>query len=295
MIIYNKKTFPNILLWSGIILVIIFISSFSNIAIAICNKESHRLNQQITALNNLTDSFAVHFNKASSYISARCFNDAHDEMEIYFSAIQNEPIEQSKKDLLINNGKALLQYIEVMQKLESGQREVAIKDLFNILDNRLSTTVMWHTTLTLSEILLKNSTTEQWKHIEKKLMSLNQRDRFWQADRFISLKKVQQGEGGTAINALRDKLSNTLPLQRAYELQAVLIDVFVADQQMLTARVYCMKTNRAIGENLLDQDLRLIYLKACQLAWNAAPADDPLALKISQAFDRAVSEYEKQL
>ncbi|MGU3413938.1 hypothetical protein ACLBW0_09205 [Enterobacteriaceae bacterium C34A] len=275
-------------------LAFLLFSSFLHAALPVCNKYSHRLNQQIMALDSQPESAAVHFSKATSYISAGCYKDADNELVINLAMGQDEPDKAALKNQLINNAKALKHYVELMQTLESGQREEVIAGLFDLMGNNLSTAVMWYTTMSLSELLLENSTPEQWQKIESKLRSLNRNDRFWQADRYIGLKLVQQGKADLAINQLRDKLSETQTLQRGYERQAVLTEILVADNRMLNARVFCMETNRAVGENLLDSDLRLIYLKSCQKAWKAAPDDDPNARYISRIFDRAVIEYIKQ-
>ncbi|MEL4870948.1 hypothetical protein AAEU41_19195 [Pantoea agglomerans] len=276
-------------------LAILLFPPFSFATLSVCNRDSHRLNQHIMALDKLQDSTTQHFNKATLYIAAGCFKDADNELAINLDTVQDEPVKADLKNQLMNNAKALKRYTEIMQTLESGQRDQVITSLFELLDTNLSTAVMWYTTMSLSDLLLENSTPEQWQRIEAKLQSLNKNDKFWQADRFISLKLVQQGKADLAITQLGGKLNETQTLQRGYERQAVLVDILVADQRMLNARLFCMETNRAIGENLLDPDLRLIYLKACQKAWDSAPADDREAKKISLIFDRAVSEYENQL
>ena len=264
---------------------------------AACKNDSKVLARTLAQSTGSSLNSGARFFRASAYIAAGCFDKALSELDLSDQALASE--KRSQSDFLVRkrSGEALRAYVGALKLLETGQRSAGVERLLGLMDSSRSTDVMWRTTMTLGELLTERSTAQEWARFDQSLAQLASSEaKFWQVDLFRRLKEVREGRAEVALAALDTEFRQELPTQRFLSLQAVVVDVLVADKRYLNARVYCSWTDDKVGEGLIDLEQRLRYLRACRTAWKAAPnGPNDVAGRAARVFDAAVKAFEEEL
>ncbi len=266
-------------------------------ASAACRSTSKVLTWTLAQATGSSLNSGARFFRANAYIGAGCLDKALSELDLSDQALATEKFSQSDFLLRKRSSEALRAYVGALKLLEIGQRGAAVEQLFGLMDSSRSTDVMWRTTMTLGELLTEQSTARDWARFDESLGQLSSSEaKFWQVDLFRRLKEVRDGRANVALAALDTELRKELPAQRFLSLQAVVVDVLVADKRYLNARVYCNWTDEKVGEGLIDLEQRLRYLRACRTAWNEAPnGPNDVAGRAARVFDAAVRAFEDNL
>jgi hypothetical protein len=266
-------------------------------ASAACRSASKVLARTLAQATGSSLNSGARFFRANAYIGAGCLDNALAELDLSDQALATEKFSQNDFLLRKRSSEALRAYVGALKLLESGQRSDAVEKLFELMDSSRSTDVMWRTTMTLGELLTERSTAQDWARFDESLALLSSSEaKFWQVDLFRRLKEVRDGRADAALAALDAELRKELPSQRFLSLQVVVVDVLVADKRYLNARVYCNWMDNEIGEELIDVEQRLRYLRACRTAWNEAPSGSSgVAGRAARVFDAAVRAFEDEL
>ena len=265
---------------------------------AACRSESRVLAMNLGQTARSPMNSGIRFTRAGYYLDAGCLRQARAELDLSNAALSREGLDKSDMRTRQRAQDALRSYVDALQLLEDGRRQAAVEKMLGLLDTSRSTDVMWKVTTKLGDLLVLQSTPEEWERFSQSLNQLNSSEaKFWQVDLFRRLKDVRDGRGQSAISALGEELSQELPIQRSLSLKVILAEVLVADGRYANARVQCSFVDEDVGEGLLDIELRLRYLRACSIAWNRAPAgaDSEVSSRAQRIFDAAIAKFEDQL
>ncbi|ANN68146.1 hypothetical protein BAU06_19230 [Bordetella bronchialis] len=267
-------------------------------AISGCRPDSFALKQALGTSSIAPQNSSSRFFRASAYAAAGCLDKALAELDLSRAALKDEGADKPLFKTKERNTRALYSYIRALQRIDNGERQAAITELLDLLEQNRSTEVMWRTTMKLGELLgSAKEDSAAWDRFDSILATLTAESfESWQLDLFRGLNAIRLGKGAAAIDGINKRLSQDLPEYRHYSLQVVLIELLVADGRFENARVYCNWSGTSIGAYLIVLEQRFRYLKACRTAWGKAislPGDR--ASRATRVFDEAILSIEPDL
>jgi hypothetical protein len=261
-------------------------SSFIAVSAAAACTLPPQVAQQMRFSAGLPEGLAL-YNRGLTYYEFRCYTEASAELEravTVLSAIAKPGLRQTE---WLDLSRAALALSRAHARLAS-DRPAAIEQILTVADRTAESLVKVMATMALVRLLDANA--PQWSRVEQQLNLLAEQG-YWQATKVIAHRKLARGEPAAAY--VQQRLARADRTDTAHGLRIVLADIWRASGRTLEAWLLIRKNDKAAGEEILDGELRLEFLRVAKAVAQArAKAGDAEAARCIPIYDAALREAE---
>lgn len=224
------------------------------------------------------------YSRGLIYLDAGCLDDAERELRTAEQVLGGETNPGVHRKELRGLAKAALDFVGAQRSIQRGERQAAVTALFALFQGYPASVVTLRAVLALSSLLPAGA--PQWKDLEQDLETLANLGH-WQARKALVDRQIASGQAAAAAASLERRLRDSENLQEAHAIRILLAEAYGASGRAPEAWLLIRHEDRAGGEEILDWQLRIEFLRvAAGIAGARAAQGDPEAA-VAQALYRA--------
>lgn len=239
------------------------------------------------------------FQIGDAYLDAGCFADAKRwllkaKAEVEREPESNEPARGARRTTI----EGCLALVDARERWVQGDNVGAKSELIGLVRTYTQERVQVRSVITLAELIESQPDPVAWQQIQPALEGFLTRPFLaWSASRaLVNHFMLTQGIPA-AIDYVRMIQSRSLPMQVALQLKVRLGQCLNLAGRSAEARILVGSLEREIGDELLDPNARVEFLRLGAEVWRkrADTASDPDAANRAGIYEAALKEAESQL
>jgi hypothetical protein len=229
------------------------------------------------------------YNEGLLFLDNRCFDESVSAFEAAVRHLQAETGRNVHRDELLGLSEAGLALASAHRTFQAGGKESAVAAMLSILREREASVVTLRAALTLAEEVDPKS--PEWTGIQGELEILANLG-YWKAQKALSRRLLAVGRSQEAIASVERRLSRTDKLQESHVLRILLADTWLAAGRSLEAWLLIQGLEPAAGEEILDWEVRMEFLRvAAEVARARAKNGDLDASRRAPVYETALKEF----
>jgi hypothetical protein len=264
----------------------VFSSFIAASATAVCNLPPQVQQRMQFFGSGLAEGLTL-YNRGLSYYEFRCYAEASAELNRAVTVLtpiarpgtrQNEWLGLSRAALVLSQAHAGL----------ASDRPAAIAQIVSVAERTAPSLIKVMAIMALVKLLDANA--PEWTRIDQQLDTLAEQG-YWQATKVIAHRKLARGEPAAAY--VERRLARADRTDAAHGLRIVLADIWRASGRTLEAWLLIRMSEEAAGEEILDGELRIEFLRVAKAVAQArGRAGDADAARSVAIYDAALREAE---
>ncbi|HEY2090377.1 MAG TPA: hypothetical protein VGJ81_00680 [Thermoanaerobaculia bacterium] len=242
--------------------------------------------QQMRQVSSLPDGLA-HYNRGLDYYDYHCYSEASAELRSAVTVLSALPQPSTKEKELLGLSRSARALMEAHLRLSS-DRVTALDDMLAVAQHTFPSVVKVDATMDLTRLLAPDA--PQWAQLERVLLTLADQG-YWQATKVVAHRKLARGEDASAY--LQQQLANARRVEFGHAIRIILADVWRASGRTLEAWLLIRSIERPVGEQVLDPELRLEFLRvAAAVADGRGRTGDTEAASAAAIYEMARRDVE---
>jgi hypothetical protein len=254
---------------------------------------------RLDRLNQFTASPGYSFQIGDAYLDANCFADAKQwllkaKAEAEAEPESNEPARGARRTTI----EGCLALLDARERWARGDSSGAKSELIGLVRTYTQERVRVRSVITLAELIEGHPDPAAWQQIQPVLEGFLERPFLvWSASRALVNHFVLTQDVPSAIDYLRKIQSRPLSVQVSLQLKIRLGQCLNLAGRSAEARILVSSLEKEVGEELLDPNARVDFLRLGADVWRkrANTAPDPDAAQKAGVYESALKEAERQL
>lgn len=243
--------------------------------------------QQMRQLDRLPTGLA-RYNRGLTYYDFRCYSEAVTELQEAVNVLTANPQPSRREQELLGLSRSALALNQAHVTM-TNDSSWGIGQILGVAERTAPSVVKVMATMDLVRIL--DAKAPEWARLDSQLEQLAEQG-YWQATKVVAHRKAARGEDAAAY--VRQRLSNTERIEESHALRILLADLWRASGRTLEAWLLIRMDEADAGNEILDVELRLEFLRVAK-AVAQARGDDVDAARSAQVYAAALQQAEASI